>query len=76
MPVLPVLSGRQVVRVFEKLGWTVARQRGSHIILVKKDQITTLSVPDHKEVARGTLRSLIRAAGLTPDAFIAEAESP
>lgn len=53
MPVLPVLSGRQVVRVFEKLGWTVARQRGSHIILVKKDQITTLSVPDHKEVARG-----------------------
>jgi predicted RNA binding protein YcfA (HicA-like mRNA interferase family) len=35
MPVLPVLSGREVVRVFEKLGWQVARQRDSHIILVE-----------------------------------------
>lgn len=74
MPVLPVLSGRQVVRVFEAFGWGIARQRGSHIILVRPDHIATLSVPNHKEVARGTLRSLIRAAGLTAEAFIAEAE--
>jgi predicted RNA binding protein YcfA (HicA-like mRNA interferase family) len=65
MPPLPKLSGREVVRVFEKFGWNVARQKGSHIILVKDDNIATLSVPDHKEVAKGTLRSLIRASGLT-----------
>ena len=74
MPVLPVLSGREVVRVFGQLGWQIARQRGSHIVLVKPDHIATLSVADHKEIAKGTLRSLIRAAGLTIDAFAAEAE--
>ncbi len=51
MPKLPVMSGREVVRVFEKHGWEIARQRGSHIILVKTGENTTLSVPDHKEVA-------------------------
>lgn len=70
MPVLPALSGREVVRVFEHLGWRVARQRGSHIILIKPDHIATLSVPDHKEVAKGTLRSLIRAADLTISDFL------
>ncbi len=69
MPALPVLSGRKVVRVFENLGWQVARQRGSHIIMVKDGEIATLSVPDHKEVAKGTLRSLIRTAGITVDEF-------
>jgi predicted RNA binding protein YcfA (HicA-like mRNA interferase family) len=69
MPALPLLSGRKAVRVFEKLGWQVARQRGSHIIMVKDGEMTTLSVPDHKEVAKGTLRSLIRSAGITVDEF-------
>ena len=64
-----LLSGREVVRRFEKFGWQVARQRGSHIILVKEGARATLSVPDHKEVARGTLRSLLRAAGLTVEEF-------
>ena len=72
MPALPVLSGRKAVRVFEKLGWEVARQRGSHIILVKEGEMATLSVPDHKQVAKGTLRSLIRSAGLTVEAFVQE----
>ena len=61
------------MQVFVAFGWHVARQRGSHIILVKPDHMATLSVPDHKEVAKGTLRSLIRTAGLTAEAFIAEA---
>ena len=69
MSALPVLSGRKTVRVFEKLGWQVARQRGSHIVMVKDDENVTLSIPDHKEVAKGTLRSLIRAAGITVDEF-------
>jgi predicted RNA binding protein YcfA (HicA-like mRNA interferase family) len=71
MPRLPVLSGREVVRVFELLGWEVARQSGSHIILVKEGHIATLSVPDHREVAKGTLRSLIRTADLTVAEFCA-----
>jgi len=70
MPALPVLSGRKVVRGFERLGWEVARQRGSHIILVKDGEIASLSIPDHKEVAKGTLRSLIRTAGITVEEFI------
>ena len=70
MASLPTLSGREVVAVFEKLGWKIARQRGSHIILVKERQIATLSIPDHKEVAKGTLRSLIRLARLTVDEFV------
>jgi len=74
MPTLPALSGRKVVKVFESLGWEVVRQRGSHIILVKENQNATLSVPDHQEVAKGTLRSLIRAAGLTVEEFIKAAK--
>ena len=70
MPSLPLLSGREVARLFENLGWEVVRQRGSHIVLVKDGQRATLSVPDHKEVGRGTLRSLIRAAGLTVEEFM------
>ena len=69
MPALPVLSGRKAVRAFEELGWQVARQRGSHIIMVKEGENVTLSIPDHKEVAKGTLRSLLRAAGITVDEF-------
>jgi predicted RNA binding protein YcfA (HicA-like mRNA interferase family) len=69
MPALPVLSGRKTVKVFAELGWQVARQRGSHIIMVKDGEIATLSIPDHKEVAKGTLRSLIRAAGITVEEF-------
>lgn len=72
MPVLPVLSGRKAVGIFQNLGWQVARQRGSHIIMIKDGEIATLSVPDHKEVAKGTLRSLIRTAGITVDEFVAE----
>jgi len=69
MPALPVLSGLKVVRVFENLGWQVARQRGSHIVMVKDGEIATLSIPAHKEVAKGTLRSLIRTAGITVEKF-------
>ena len=70
MPALPPLSGRDVVRVFESIGWQVARQKGSHIILTKPGHTATLSVPDHKEIAKGTLRSLIRAAELTVAEFL------
>ena len=69
--VLPVLSGREVVKILSKAGWVESRQRGSHIILTKTGHIASLSVPDHREVARGTLRSLLRSAGLSVEEFAA-----
>ncbi len=68
---LPVVSGAEAVRAFMALGWQVARQTSSHVILVRDGHPATLSVPDHKEVAKGTLRALIRAADLTVAEFAA-----
>jgi predicted RNA binding protein YcfA (HicA-like mRNA interferase family) len=70
VPSLPILRPREIVKAFEKLGWEVVRQRGSHIILTKENHIATLSVPNHSEVARGTLRSLIATAGITIEEFL------
>ena len=70
MPRLPVISGREAVRAFERAGWKVSRQEGSHIILTKTKMRVTLSVPDHQVVKRGTLRSLIRKSGLTVQEFL------
>ena len=70
MPAVPILKPQEVVKTFKKLSWEVARQRGSHIILTKEGHIATLSVPNHPEVARGTLRSLIARAGITSEEFL------
>jgi predicted RNA binding protein YcfA (HicA-like mRNA interferase family) len=69
MPSLPVVSGREARRVFEKRGWRFDRQRGSHMILVKTGVAANLSVPDHRELDRGLLRGLIRDAGMTVEDF-------
>ena len=74
MPPVPLLRPREVLKTFEKLGWTVARQWGSHIILTKPGRIATLSVPNHAQVARGTLRTLIARAGITVEEFLAALE--
>ena len=70
MASLPILSGKEVVRVLQSFGWSVARQKGSHIIMTKEGENVTLSIPNHKEVARGTLRSLIRSANITIEEFV------
>jgi predicted RNA binding protein YcfA (HicA-like mRNA interferase family) len=70
-PILPLLNGREVVNIFETFGGQVVRQRGSHLVMIKAGETVTLSIQDHKEVARGTLRSLIRSAGLTVEVFLA-----
>lgn len=70
MPKVPLLKPKEAIKVFEKLGWTVARQKGSHIIMTKQNNIATLSIPNHKEVARGTLKSLILKAGLTIEEYL------
>jgi predicted RNA binding protein YcfA (HicA-like mRNA interferase family) len=70
MPPIPLLRPREVVRAFERLGWEVVRGKSSHIILTKAGHIATLSVPDHPQVARGTLRSLIVRAGIAVEDFL------
>lgn len=52
---VPLISGRAAVKAFEKAGWTFVRQKGSHAMLTKPGSKNTLSVPQHTELARGTL---------------------
>ena len=67
---LPVVSGQGAVKAFERDGWRqLPRRRGSHILLVKRGVAAILTLPDHKELGRGTLRALIREAGLTVARF-------
>jgi len=66
---LPVCSGQDAIRAFQKLGYQVDHQTGSHIIL-RHPQMRRLTVPNHRELAKGTLRALIREAGLTKDEFV------
>jgi len=70
VPPLPVCSGREAIRAFERAGWRQARQVGSHVILTHPRVAIRLSVPDHKELRPGLLRSLIRDAGLTVEDFV------
>jgi predicted RNA binding protein YcfA (HicA-like mRNA interferase family) len=71
LPELPVCSGRQLIDVFVRAGWIVRRQRGSHVILTRPGSIVSLSVPDHRELAPGTLRKLIRLSGMTVEQVVA-----
>ena len=57
------------MKAFEHAGWRLDRQRGSHVVLLKPGHVASLSVPQHRELAPGTLRSLIRAAGLSVEEF-------
>jgi predicted RNA binding protein YcfA (HicA-like mRNA interferase family) len=64
------ISGKEAVKAFEKAGWLARGQAGSHLILTKAGIRANLTVPLHPELALGTLRSLIRASGLTVDEFL------
>jgi len=65
---MPVCSGAEAVKAFRQLGYEVDHQTGSHIILRHPSQ-RRLTVPNHRELAKGTLRALIREAGLTKEQF-------
>ena len=67
MPKLPHLSGAEIVRVFESLGFTVARQRGSHIVLRRGS--SGCVVPNHREVKVGTLSGVLKQAGVSSEEF-------
>jgi predicted RNA binding protein YcfA (HicA-like mRNA interferase family) len=67
---LPLLSAKEVCKAFEKLGYVMDHQTGSHLILRRPDPPhRRLTLPNHKEIAKGTLRAIIRQAGLTTGEF-------
>jgi len=65
-------NGQEVVKAFQKAGWGITRRRSSHVILEKEGQEATISVPVHKgkNIKRGTLRDLIKDAGMSVDQFL------
>ena len=66
---LPTLSGRQIIKALNKLGYREVRQRGSHIRLVCPNR-RSVTVPDYKEISRGLLRKILRDAELSIDKFL------
>jgi predicted RNA binding protein YcfA (HicA-like mRNA interferase family) len=67
---LPVVSGKEAVRAFEKDDWRIVRRAKSrHIIMKKEGMVSTLSIPEHKVLDRGLLRSLIRDAYISIEKF-------
>ncbi len=70
MPKLPILSGLDVVKALKKLGYEVDHQTGSHMILRQNNEpFRRLTVPNHREISIGTLRAIIRQAGLSREEF-------
>jgi predicted RNA binding protein YcfA (HicA-like mRNA interferase family) len=69
---LPRISGREAIQALERLGFEQIRQRGSHVVLKKQtsDGAIGCVVPLHRELATGTLRSILRQAGVTADEFL------
>jgi predicted RNA binding protein YcfA (HicA-like mRNA interferase family) len=64
------ISGKEAVKAFQNAGWQQIGQVGSHVVMVKKGVRANLSIPQHKELSVGTLRALIRNAGMSVDQFL------
>lgn len=68
---LPVVSGREMIKALTKIGFKIVGRRGSHVRLKRKDGKTLIViVPDHRELARGTLKSILRQANLSREEFL------
>lgn len=71
MSKLPVVSGKDLIKALEKTGYEIDHQRGSHIILRQRfSPFRRLTIPNHREIAKGTLRAIIRESGLTIEELI------
>lgn len=68
---LPGVSGQECVRALGKVGFVLRRQEGSHLILRRAEPFAQVVVPDHRELDRGTLRGILRQAGLSVGEFVA-----
>lgn len=68
---LPIVSGLEIVKAFSYIGYEIDHQTGSHFILRQKNSpFRRLTIPNHKIIAKGTLRAIIRESGLTKEEFI------
>jgi len=63
------ISGKETAQAFRKAGWRIVGQVGSHLVMTKAGTRANLSIPQHKELSVGTLRALIRHAGMTVEEF-------
>jgi predicted RNA binding protein YcfA (HicA-like mRNA interferase family) len=70
MGTLANISGKEAVKAFARAGWETAGQVGSHLVMTKPGQRANLSIPQHKELSVGTLRALIRCAGMGVEEFL------
>lgn len=71
MSKLPVVSGQDVIKALAKIGYEFDHQRGSHVVLRQTfEPYRRITVPNHKEIAKGTLRKIIRDAGLRVEDFV------
>jgi predicted RNA binding protein YcfA (HicA-like mRNA interferase family) len=70
MSKLPVISGRECFKALENAGFCFKRQEGSHIVMRRDDPFAQVVIPNHRELDRGTLRSIIRQAGLSSEEFL------
>lgn len=70
MSKLPQISGRECVKALGRAGFYIVRQRGSHVILRCDIPFTEVIVPNHRVLDKGTLRAIIRQAGLDVEEFI------
>jgi len=66
---IELCSGAEAVRKLQRAGWSLARQKGSHVMMTKPGYQWTLSIPQHSELGPGLLRKLIRQAGLAIEEF-------
>jgi predicted RNA binding protein YcfA (HicA-like mRNA interferase family) len=64
------ISGKEAAKAFQKVGWQIIGQVGSHLVLSKPGLRVNLSIPQHKELSIGTLRALIRNAGMSVEEFL------
>jgi predicted RNA binding protein YcfA (HicA-like mRNA interferase family) len=67
---LPLISGKECITALEKVGFYLKRRESCHVILRRDDPFAQVVVPDHKEIDRGTLRAIIRQAGLSVAEFL------
>jgi len=66
---LGIYSGKEVVSKLNRAGWTIDRQKGSHVMMVKPDYVYTLSIPQHKELGPGLLRKILKQANISIQEF-------
>jgi len=70
MSKLPLISGKECIAALEQVGFYIKRRESSHVILRRDNPFAQVVVPDHKEIDRGTLRAIVRQAGLSVDEFL------